>query len=106
MQTSEPAVYTTGSWQPFPGQEDVSSPHGRSSPGGPATLDGAGAGDPRTRPARGGPLRQLRGLGGPGVGARLEDHPEFKERMSRVQQFVDKFAPTELEVVGARAAWL
>ena len=26
-------------------------------------------------------------------------HPEFKERMSRVQQFVDKFAPTELEVV-------
>ena len=29
-------------------------------------------------------------------------HPEFKERMSRVQQFVDKFAPTELEVVAAR----
>ena len=26
-------------------------------------------------------------------------HSEFKERMSRVQQFVDKFAPTELEVV-------
>lgn len=26
-------------------------------------------------------------------------HPEFKERMSRVQQHVDKFAPTETEVV-------
>jgi heme-degrading monooxygenase HmoA len=26
-------------------------------------------------------------------------HPEFKERMSRVQRFVDRFAPTELEVV-------
>jgi hypothetical protein len=31
-----------------------------------------------------------------------KDHAEFKERMSRVQVFVDKFAPTELEVV-ARA---
>ena len=29
-------------------------------------------------------------------------HGEFKERMSRVQAFVDKFAPTEAEVV-ARA---
>ena len=28
-----------------------------------------------------------------------KEHSEFKERMSRVQQFVDKFAPTELEVV-------
>ena len=26
---------------------------------------------------------------------------EFKERMSRVQRYVDKFAPTELEVVAA-----
>jgi heme-degrading monooxygenase HmoA len=26
-------------------------------------------------------------------------HSEFKERMSRVQRFVDRFAPTELEVV-------
>lgn len=26
-------------------------------------------------------------------------HPEFKERMSRVQEHVDKFAPTETEVV-------
>ena len=28
-----------------------------------------------------------------------KEHSEFKARMSRVQQFVDKFAPTELEVV-------
>ena len=25
--------------------------------------------------------------------------PEFKERMSRVQKHIDKFAPTELEIV-------
>ena len=29
-------------------------------------------------------------------------HPEFKERMSRVQLFVDEFAPTKAEVA-ARA---
>jgi len=28
-----------------------------------------------------------------------KDSPEFKERMSRVQKHIDKFAPTELEVV-------
>jgi len=30
-----------------------------------------------------------------------KDSPEFKERMGRVQKHVDKFAPTELELVAS-----
>jgi heme-degrading monooxygenase HmoA len=30
-----------------------------------------------------------------------KDSPEFKERMSRVQKHIDKFSPTELEVVAS-----
>ena len=102
MQTSEPAVYTTGSWHPFPGQEDAFLAAWEEFAGWAATLDGAGdavlAGDVRAQ----GRYVSFMGWADMDAVRRWKTHPEFKERMSRVQQLVDKFAPTELDVV-ARA---
>ena len=99
MHAPDYPVYTTGSWQPFPGQEEAFVAAWKEFAGWAAALDGAGDGIlARDLRAEGryvsivgwDDLEAVRGWKG---------HPEFKERMSRVQQFVDKFAPTELEVV-------
>lgn len=99
MQASGSPVYTTGSWQPFPGQEGAFLAAWQEFMRWAVSLDGAGEAilglDVRV-PGRyvsfaaWSDMRAVRGW---------KDHPEFKERMGRVQQFVDKFAPTELEVV-------
>jgi len=103
MDTTEYLVYTTGSWKPFRGQEEAFVAAWEGFAGWAASLPGAG-----------GPAilaRDLREEGRYVSFVGWEDlesvrvwkgHPEFRERMSRVQQFVDKFAPTELEVA-ARA---
>jgi heme-degrading monooxygenase HmoA len=103
MQTSAYATYTTGSWRPFPGQEAAFVEAWREFAAWAATLPGAGEPAVLARDLRDegrfvsfvawDSLDAVRGWKG---------HPEFKERMGRVQQFVDKFAPTELDVV-ARA---
>jgi heme-degrading monooxygenase HmoA len=102
MHQSQFPVYTTGSWQPFPGQEDDFIAAWGEFAGWAALLDGAGdailARDVR---ADG---RYVSFLGWRDMEAvrSWKGHPEFKERMSRVQKYIDKFAPTEVEVV-ARA---
>lgn len=92
-------VYTTGSWRPFAGQEEEFLARWREFVGWAATLPGAGravlARDLRD-PGRyvsfmaWRDLEAVRGWKG---------SPEFKPRMARVQEHVDTFAPTELEVV-------
>jgi heme-degrading monooxygenase HmoA len=99
VRPSEYLVYTTGSWQPFPGQEEAFVAAWEEFAGWAAELDGAGeailARDVRVEG------RYVSFLGWDDMEAvrGWKAHPEFKERMGRVQQFIDKFAPTELEVV-------
>jgi len=99
LHPSQYSVYTTGSWQPFPEQEEAFIAAWEEFAGWAAGRDGAGdailARDVR---AEG---RYVSFLGWDDMESvrGWKGHPEFKERMSRVQQFVDKFAPTELEVV-------
>ena len=99
MDPSELSVYTTGSWQPFPGQEADFVVAWEEFAGWAAGLDGAGgailARDVRDEG------RYVSFLGWADMVAvkGWKGHPEFKERMGRVQQFVDRFAPTEIEVV-------
>ena len=98
MDPTEYPVYTTGSWEPFPGQEDAFVAAWREFADWTAALDGAGSGilgrDVRTE------RRFVSFFEWDDMDAvrAWKEHPEFKERMSRVQQFIDKFAPTELEV--------
>lgn len=96
-------VYTTGSWQPFPGQEEAFIAAWQEFAGWAAGLEGAGEAANLARDVRaeGRYVSFLEWSNMDAVRA-WKGHPEFKERMARVQQFVDKFAPTELEVV-ARA---
>jgi heme-degrading monooxygenase HmoA len=102
MHPSQHPVYTTGSWQPFSGQEDSFVAAWEAFAAWAAGFDGAGeailAKDMRTEG------RYVSFLGWADMAAvgAWKGHAEFKERMSRVQEYVDKFAPTELEVV-ARA---
>jgi heme-degrading monooxygenase HmoA len=99
MHPSDHSAYTTGSWQPFPGQEEAFVAAWREFAGWAATLEGAGGAIlARDLRAEG---RYVSFLDWADMDAvrRWKGHPEFKERMSRVQRFVDKFAPTELEVV-------
>ena len=93
------AVYTTGSWKPSSGSEDVFVEAWKTFAGWASSMPGAGT------------LRLVRDLHDPGrfvsFGAwnSIDDirawkgSPEFKERMARVLQHVDDFAPTELELV-------
>jgi heme-degrading monooxygenase HmoA len=99
MHPSAHPAYTTGSWHPFPGQEEAFVAAWEEFAGWAAALDGA-------RDAILG--RDLRAEGRYVSFVGWDDleavrgwkaHPEFKERMSRVQRFVDRFAPTEVEVV-------
>ena len=92
-------MYTTGSWKPFPGQEEAFVEAWTEFASWASGFPGAGtahlARDFRD-PARfvsfmdWESMATLRGW---------KDSPEFKERMGRVQKHVDTFAPTELEVV-------
>jgi heme-degrading monooxygenase HmoA len=92
-------VYTTGSWRPFAGQEEVFLAEWREFMLWACSLPGAG----RAVLAR--DLRDPERFVSFAVWDDLEsvkawkDSPEFKPRMSRVQAHIDKFAPTELEVV-------
>ena len=95
-----PAFYSTGSWQPFPGQEEPFLEAWQEFAGWAATMPGA-AGDAML-------LRDLRDrerfvsfLPWESLEAIMawKAHAEFKQRMGLVQQHVDKFAPTETEVV-------
>jgi len=94
------SAYTTGSWQPFPGQEEAFVAAWEEFTSWAAGLPGAGEPAILARDLRA-EGRYVSFLGWDGMDAvrGWKGHPEFKERMSRVQQFVDKFAPTELEVV-------
>jgi heme-degrading monooxygenase HmoA len=101
MQPSDSPVYTTGSWQPFPGQEDAFVAAWQEFAQWAAGLDGAGRDAILARDVRA-EGRYVSFLGWDDMDSILawKSHPEFKERMSRVQKFVDKFAPTEAVVVG------
>jgi len=93
------ATYTTGSWRPFDGHEEAFLSAWKEFAGWAATLPGAG---------KAFLARDLRDPGRFVSFMHWEDieavrawktSPEFKPRMSKVQEHIDKFAPTELEVV-------
>lgn len=92
-------VYTTGSWRPFEGQEEAFLERWKEFTGWVATLPGAGravlARDLRD------PGRFVSFVAWSDIDAvrAWKSSPEFKPRMSRVQEHVDTFAPTELDVV-------
>ena len=91
--------YTMGSWRPFPGKEDDFVQAWGAFAGWGSSFDGAGG------------ATLVRDMTDEGLFTSFMDwesvdairawktHPEFKERMGQVQQYIDKFAPTELEVV-------
>lgn len=92
-------AYTTGSWRPFPGHEEAFLDEWQEFANWSASLPGAQvailARDLRD------PDRFVSYMGWDSL-----DHvhdwkhsPEFKPRMARVQAHIDKFAPTELQVV-------
>ena len=92
-------VYTTGSWKPFPGQEEAFVEAWTEFGSWASELPGAGtallARDFRD------PERFVSFMDWESMAAvrGWKDSPEFKERMGRVQKHIDKFAPTELELV-------
>jgi heme-degrading monooxygenase HmoA len=93
------AVYTTGSWRPFEGQEAEFLERWREFAEWAATLPGAGravlARDLRD------PERLVTFMAWTDIESvrAWKGSPEFKPRMSKLQEHIDKFAPTELEVV-------
>jgi heme-degrading monooxygenase HmoA len=94
-------TYTTGSWKPFPGHEDAFVAAWIEFSSWASTLPGAGrailARDLRD------PERFVSIVEWASIDAvrGWKTSPEFKPRMARVQAHIDKFAPTELEVVAA-----
>jgi heme-degrading monooxygenase HmoA len=94
-----PSVYTTGSWRPFPGQEDEFVDAWGAFASWASGMPGAGV------------ARLARDLRDPGRFVSFVEwsdleavrgwkgSPEFKERMGQVQEHVDEFAPTEVEIV-------
>ncbi len=96
-----PDVYTTGSWKPFPGQEEPFVDAWLEFVKWASERPGAGTAF-LTRDLRD-PERFVSFMDWESIEAvrGWKDSSEFKERMSRVQQHIDKFAPTELEVVAA-----
>jgi heme-degrading monooxygenase HmoA len=92
-------VYTTGSWKPFPGQEEAFLAEWREFMAWACSQPGAG------RATLGRDLRDPERFVSVAEWESLDavkawkGSPEFKPRMARVQAHVDKFAPTELEVV-------
>ena len=96
-------IYTNGSWRPFPGHEEAFLDAWREFAEWSSRMPGAGsallARDLRD------PHRFVSFVEWDSIAAvrAWKAAPEFKTRMSRVQEHIDKFAPTELEVVaGAR----
>jgi heme-degrading monooxygenase HmoA len=96
-----PHVYTTGSWKPFPGQEEAFVEAWLEFGSWASELPGAGTAH-LARDFRD-PERFVSFMDWESMKAvrGWKDSPEFKERMSRVQKHVDKFSPTELEVVAS-----
>jgi heme-degrading monooxygenase HmoA len=96
-----PDAYTMGSWKPFPGQEDAFIEAWTEFASWATGFPGSGM----ARLARdlGEPDRFLSFLDWESIEAvrRWKSSPDFKERMSRVQKHIDKFAPTELEFVAS-----
>ena len=96
-----PDVYTTGVWRPNAGEEDVFVEAWAEFARWASDMPSAGT----VRLAR--DLRDPERFVSFAVWESIEavrawkSSPEFRERMGRVQQHVDKFAPTELEVVAA-----
>jgi heme-degrading monooxygenase HmoA len=97
------AFYSTGSWQPLAGQEEPFLAAWTEFSSWAAGLRGAAGAAVLTRDLRD-PERFISFMSWESLEAiqRWKAHDEFKQRMSRVQAFVDGFAPTEAEVV-ARA---
>lgn len=92
-------VYTTGSWKPFPGQEEEFIEAWTEFARWARSLPGAGRAL-LTRDLRD-PERFVSFMDWESMEAvrGWKDSPEFKPRMSVVQKHIDKFAPTELELV-------
>ena len=94
-----PETYTSGVWKPRPGEEDEFLAAWTEFARWGSGLDGAG------------PFRLLRDLRQEGTFVSVvpwesmeavrgwKDSPDFKLHMSRVQEHVAEFSPTELEVV-------
>jgi heme-degrading monooxygenase HmoA len=99
MHPTEHPVYTTGSWQPFPGQEDDFVAAWQEFAGWAFGLPGAGEAILARDLREEGWYVSFIGWDGMESVRGWKGHPEFKERMGRVQKHVDGFAPTEVEVV-------
>lgn len=94
-------AFTTGYWKPYDGQEEAFIEAWAVFAHWASEMPGAGT------------VRLARDLRNPGHFVSFaawesieairawKSSPEFKERMGRVQQHVDKFSPTELELVAA-----
>lgn len=94
-----PAAYTTGSWRPIPGHEEAFLAEWRAFMAWSCSLPGAGRAV-LSRDLRD-PERFVSYAAWNDVEAirAWKSSPEFKPRMARVQEHIDRFAPTELEVV-------
>ena len=92
-------VYTTGSWTPFEGQEDAFLERWEEFAAWAASLPGAGAAV-LARDLRD-PARFVSFMAWSDIESvrAWKGSEEFKPRMSRVQEHIETFAPTELEVV-------
>ncbi len=96
-----PKAYATGSWKPFPGQEDAFVEAWLEFVAWATERPGSGtaylARDVRN------PEQFVSFSGWDSLEAIREwkGSSEFKERMARVQKHIDKFTATELEVVAA-----
>ncbi|HET7380154.1 MAG TPA: antibiotic biosynthesis monooxygenase family protein [Gaiellales bacterium] len=94
-----PPSYTTGSWRPLPGHEAAFLDEWREFANWSAGMPGAHlailARDLRDAD------RFVSFMGWDGLDdvRNWKRSPEFKSRMARVQAHIDKFAPTELEIV-------
>ena len=97
---SAPAFYSTGSWLPFPDQEEPFLEAWKAFSGWAIAMPGAAGEALLVRDLRD-PDRFVSFLPWESLEAiqAWKAHAEFKERMSHVQQHIDKFAPTETEVV-------
>jgi heme-degrading monooxygenase HmoA len=98
-----PPVYTTGSWRPHPGHGerflDAWTEFANWSAGMPGVHMAVLARDLRD------PERFVSVVGWDSIEAvrAWKSSPQFKPRMARVQEHIDRFAPTELEVVATVA---
>ncbi len=97
---SDPAFYSTGSWLPHAGQEEPFLEAWKAFSGWAVAMPGAAGEALLARDLRD-PERFISFLPWESLDAikAWKAHPEFKQRMAQVQQFVDRFAPTETEVV-------